>query len=76
MADTAGFLLVHPQGTQDGSGLNYWNTGWGGTVDDVSFTAALIDSLSAEYSINADRVYSTGMSNGGFMSYYLACNLS
>ena len=45
-------------------------------VDDVGFTAALIDSLSAEYNIDETRIYSTGMSNGGFMSYHLACNLS
>jgi polyhydroxybutyrate depolymerase len=76
VADTAGFILVHPQGTKDNLGNNYWNSGWGGTVNDVSFTEALIDSLSAEYNINPDRVYSTGMSNGGFMSYHLACNLS
>jgi len=76
IADTAGFIIVHPQGTLDPQNTTYWNAAWGGTVDDVSFTAALIDSLSAQYSIDQDRVYSTGMSNGGFMSYYLACNLS
>jgi polyhydroxybutyrate depolymerase len=34
---------------------------------------ALIDTISAEYNINPRRIYSTGMSNGGFMSYHLAC---
>ena len=29
-----------------------------------------------KYSINAERIYSTGMSNGGFFSFHLACNLS
>jgi len=76
IADTAGFLLVVPQGTIDGQGNTYWNSGWGGAVDDLGFTEALLDDLSATYNINQDRVYSTGMSNGGFMSYYLACNLS
>lgn len=76
VADTAGFLLVHPMGTLDGSGNPYWNSNWGGAVDDIGFTEALIDSLAAEYSINLDRVFSTGMSNGGFMSYTLACELS
>lgn len=76
IADTAGFLLVHPQGTLDGNNQPYWNSDWGGTVDDIGFTNALIDSLSASYSINQARVYSTGMSNGGFMSYTLACSLS
>ncbi len=76
IADTAGFLLVHPMGTLDGSGNTYWNSDWGGTVDDIGFTEALIDSLALSYNINMGRVYSTGMSNGGFMSYTLACSLS
>lgn len=76
IADTANFILVHPMGTLDASNQPYWNSGWGGAVDDIGFTNALIDSLSAQYNINQDRVYSTGMSNGGFMSYTLACSLS
>jgi polyhydroxybutyrate depolymerase len=76
IADTAGFLLVVPQGTIDIQGNTYWNANWGGTVDDVGFTEALLDDLSITYTVNQDRVYSTGMSNGGFMSYHLACNLS
>lgn len=77
IADTAGFIVVHPQGTVDLLGNTHFNVGWGtSSVDDLGFTAALIDSLSAEYSINQDRIYSTGMSNGGFMSYNLACEMS
>lgn len=77
IADTAGFLLLCPNGTPDNQGINHWNVGWGGsTVDDVSFVSALLDSLSANYSINQNRIYSTGMSNGGFFSYKLACEMS
>lgn len=77
IADTAGFIIIHPEGTLDGTGTTHFNVGWGGsTVDDVGFTAALIDSISADYNIDQDRVYSTGMSNGGFMSFKLACELS
>ncbi|MEP6796462.1 MAG: PHB depolymerase family esterase, partial [Saprospiraceae bacterium] len=77
IADTAGFLVVHPMGTVDQLGNTHWNVGWGSSnVDDVGFTAALIDSLSAQYDINQDRIYSTGMSNGGFFTYKLACELS
>lgn len=77
IADTAGFLVVQPQG-EPLNGITHWNVGgWtiGSTVDDVGFTAALIDSLSALYNINEDRVYATGMSNGGFMSFLLGCQL-
>ncbi len=77
IADTAGFIVVQPMGTVDLIGSTHWNVGWGtSSLNDVSFTNALIDSLSAAYNINQDRVYSTGMSNGGFMSYQLACKLS
>ena len=77
IADTANFIIVHPNGMLDATGTTHFNVGWGGsTIDDVGFTSALLDSISADYNINADRVYSTGMSNGGFMSYQLACQLS
>ncbi len=77
IADTVGFIVVHPMGTIDLIGNTHWNVGWGtSSVDDVGFTNALIDSISAAYNINQDRIYCTGMSNGGFMSYQLACKLS
>ena len=79
IADTAGFIVVHPQGTLDNTGSAHWNVGgWtlGSSIDDVGFTLALLDTISSNYNINADRVYSTGMSNGGYMSFLLACQLS
>jgi polyhydroxybutyrate depolymerase len=64
-------------GLLDNAGNTHFNVGWGGSdVDDLGFTSTLIDSLAEDYKIDLDRVYSTGMSNGGFMSYHLACNLS
>lgn len=78
ISDTAGFIIVHPQGTLM-NGISHWNVGnftGGSTVDDVGFTDVLIDSVSDEYNIDTLRVYSTGMSNGGFMSFLLACQLS
>ena len=77
IADSEGFIIVHPEGTLDNSGTSHWNVGWGGsTVDDIGFTESLIDNLIASYNIDNNRIYSTGMSNGGFMSYQLACELS
>ncbi|MBQ4804716.1 T9SS type A sorting domain-containing protein [Aquimarina sp. MMG015] len=77
IADTEGFLIVHPMGTVDNSGNTHFNVGWGtSAIDDVGYTEALIDEISSNYTINAGRIYSTGMSNGGFMSYKLACELS
>lgn len=76
IADTAGFLVVHPNGTPDNFNIMHWNTFGTSNVDDVGFLSALIDTLSANFNIHSDRVYSTGMSNGGFMSFSLACSLS
>ena len=77
------FILIHPQGaplnTALTSSVSHWNSGgWtiGSTVDDVDFIDTIIGFISEKYNINQDRIYSTGMSNGGFMSYHLACNLS
>jgi polyhydroxybutyrate depolymerase len=77
IADTADFILVHPNGTQTAAGQGWNNFGALGTgVDDVGFLSALIDKVSSKYSIDKNRIYSTGMSNGGFMSYDLACFLN
>lgn len=74
IADTANFIVVHPDGSTM-LGLKFWNYGniLGSTVDDVGFLETLIDTISANYSINPERVYCAGMSNGSFMSYYMAC---
>jgi polyhydroxybutyrate depolymerase len=79
IADTAGFIVAHPQGTIDNNGSTHWNVGgWtiGSTIDDVGFADALLDTISSNYNINSERVYSTGMSNGGYMSFLIACQLS
>ncbi len=78
VSDTAGFIVVYPQGTLL-QGTTHWNVGgWttGSTTDDVGFTTSLLDFISTAYNIDATRVYSTGMSNGGYMSFLLACQLS
>ncbi|CAN5251437.1 hypothetical protein BH09BAC5_BH09BAC5_05490 [soil metagenome] len=76
IADTANFIIVHPNGTLDQSSQRFWNCFGTSTVDDVGFLSALIDTISASYSIDPNCIYSTGMSNGGFMSYDLAYLLS
>lgn len=75
IADTANFLVVHPNGTMDGSGNRFWNAFGTSSVDDVAFMRDLIDTLSHHYNIDPNAIFSTGMSNGGYMSYQLACDL-
>ncbi len=72
VADTARFIVCYPNGVNLA-----WNVGWsfGSTADDIGFINAMIDEFAENYNVNTNRVYSCGMSNGGFMSYHLACNL-
>jgi polyhydroxybutyrate depolymerase len=76
VADTANFIIVHPNGTFDKNNNRFWNTFGNSNVDDVGFLSALIDTISSAINIDQEKIYSTGMSNGGFMSYHLACFLS
>ena len=78
VSDTANFIVVYPQGALL-KGKSHWNVGgWtlDSKIDDVGFISSLLDSLSERYNINQSRIYSTGMSNGGYMSFLLACQLS
>ena len=77
------FIVIYPQGykleTALANSSSHWNSGaWtvGSNVDDVDFIKTIIEIISNQNSIDQNRIYSTGMSNGGFMSYHLACNLS
>ncbi len=78
-ADTSGFIVAYPNGT---GGNKSWNGGHccgeaaKNNVDDVGFTRALIDELTASLNIDPQRVYATGFSNGAIMVYRLACELS
>lgn len=76
IADTANFIIVTPDGTDSGAGGQFWNAFGFSSPDDVGFILDLIDEVSSGYTIDQSRIYSTGMSNGGFMSYTLACELS
>jgi polyhydroxybutyrate depolymerase len=53
----------------------FWNAFDAPGVDDIGFLATLIDTINNDYNLNLNRVYSCGMSNGGYMSYELACQL-
>ena len=74
ISDRERFIVVYP----DGINRN-WNDGRSQInpgVDDVGFVRDLLDQLGSDYSIDTKRVYATGISNGGFMSYRLAFDLS
>jgi polyhydroxybutyrate depolymerase len=82
-ADQEHFIVVYPEGLRGGLlNIRTWNAGWccGASsdqkIDDVGFVDTLLDILTARYAIDPNRIYATGMSNGGFMAYRLACELS
>jgi polyhydroxybutyrate depolymerase len=84
LADKNNFLAVYPSGTSRNPDdrIPTWNSGaccgyaMENKINDVGFLSALIDQLRNTYSIDAKRVYVTGISNGAMMSYRLACELS
>ena len=78
-ADAAGFIAIHAEGT--GSPQS-WNAGaCCGTaassgVDDIGFVRDLLTTAEARLCIDTRRVYATGMSNGGFLSHRIGCELA
>ena len=76
IADKDKVIIVCPQGIE-----RSWNDGRGTPansrgVDDVKFIDELISYIIATYHADSSRIYITGMSNGGFMSSRLACELN
>jgi polyhydroxybutyrate depolymerase len=78
-SDKRGFLYLNPDGTKDPSGNQFWNATDSccnfakSTVDDSAYVSGLITEMQAEYNVDPKRVYVMGHSNGGFMSYRMAC---
>lgn len=76
LAEQEGFVVVHPTGVANaGDTGNSWQViqGSGGGRDDLAFADALIDEVIANWCADADRIYSTGMSNGGYFTARLVC---
>ena len=80
VANANGFSVCYPQGITDDWNNNFWNVGYefhaNETVDDVEFLSTLAQFLQGEYNLSSQYTFSTGMSNGGDMSYLLACQAS
>jgi polyhydroxybutyrate depolymerase len=80
LADQSGFIVVYPMG--NGFFPKYWSlrSDPGRPEQDptlnVQFISDLIDKLEREYAIDPARIYANGLSNGGGMSFLLACKLS
>ncbi|MFN9489865.1 MAG: alpha/beta hydrolase family esterase [Betaproteobacteria bacterium] len=69
-----GFMVVYPEGTPWGGGRHAWNTGYlqrrqVGHADDIGFLDALIELLVDRHGADPARIYMTGGSNGGMMTF-------
>ena len=77
LADRDGFIVVYPNAINKN-----WNDGrklenelaWKENIDDVGFIKAIVNELKQKYNIDSSRIFTTGMSNGGFMSSRLLCD--
>ncbi len=76
-ADAAGVLVVYPEGVD-----HAWNDGRHDLkartvrdgVDDVGYLRALVEALGRRYPLDRERLFVTGISNGGMMTLRLACD--
>ena len=81
VAEQRGFILVSPDGTVDATGNQFWNAtevccNFFSEVDDDAYLISILDDMESKYSIDRQRIYFVGHSNGGFMSYRMACKHS
>ena len=80
LADQKGFAAVFPDGTRDQWNSRFWQVGYSFhqqfDVDDDGFLVALMQYLQETHGLDPERTFVTGLSNGGDMSYQLACRRS
>jgi polyhydroxybutyrate depolymerase len=75
IADELGLIALYPDGIDA-----FWADGRGVTdaddrgIDDVGFLLALLDAVATEHRVDPARVFTAGISNGGFMAQRLACD--
>jgi polyhydroxybutyrate depolymerase len=76
-----GFIMLIPHGTLDASNSQFWNATdyccdfYGQGIDDVGYLTGLLDEAAVYFNVDPKRIYLLGHSNGGFMSYRLACEV-
>ena len=83
-ADKEGFIVVYPNGLRypwTASNPQAWNAGgpyegWTQGTDDVGFIDQMIELICKYYTIDRNKIYVTGHSNGSFMTYRLGYELS
>jgi polyhydroxybutyrate depolymerase len=80
LADRLGFLYAHPDGSTDATGNRFWNASGAccdfenSGVDDSEYLEGVIHQTESQYSVDPNRIYIIGHSNGGIMAYRMACD--
>jgi len=76
LVEQHGFVAVYPQGTRDARDHAFHHVGYAfhadSPIDDVGYARELAHRLVRDLNLDPSRVFATGMSNGGDMSYLLA----
>ncbi len=77
-ADANKFVVCYPWGRDNGEGKNYWDARLdsGDSAGDINYLAELANYLQIQHELDPRRTFVCGHSNGGFMSYTLACEAS
>jgi polyhydroxybutyrate depolymerase len=80
ITEERGIVYAHPDGMADSQGNQFWNATDAccnfGTpkIDDSKYLIDLVNEIKSRVNIDPKRVYFVGHSNGGFMSYRMACD--
>ena len=72
-ADRHGFVVVYPEGIDKQWNYVHGISGYKKDPSDSDFLLKVVDEVKNKYNIDHNRVYVTGISNGGFMAQRLAC---
>lgn len=74
LADKHQFIMIYPQGKNKD-----WNVGFGMDYDegsqDVAFIRELVRRVQKHFNIDANAIFATGLSRGGFFTYRLATEM-
>lgn len=79
LAESRGFIYCYPSGTSNSLPFSFWNATdaccnfFGSKVDDLAFLRSLIEEVDRVHGVDRKRIHLFGYSNGGFMSYRMAC---
>jgi polyhydroxybutyrate depolymerase len=80
LVEGEGILAIGPDGTVNDSGQQFWNATDAccdeddSGVDDVAYLGGLVEEIQSVYNVDPAQVFFFGHSNGGYMSYRMACD--